>query len=168
MECQLSGSEPLLMIRLNYFHSGRENLYSVEVCRHEKGIEYVQGKLESFSGSGGNFVPATYFSGTTPFVRGSFDRCAVEFFLFLVDRSTIGSRRKFSGSASQKDYANRLAHAPRNDFRGIGGRRAHFHGTFLDVGNFVRRVLFDCTLYLGSLRSQKKIRDAGLEANQFS
>ena len=153
MECQLSGSEPLLMIRLNYFHSGRENLYSVEVCRHETGIEYVQGKLESFSGSGGNFVPATYFSGTTPFVRGSFDRCAVEFFLFLVDRSTIGSRREFSRASSQENYAYRLIAPARNDFRGLGGRRPHFHRIIFGGGDFVRRILFDCALCPGSLGS---------------
>ena len=55
--------------------------------KHETGIECLPWRLESFFGSGGSFVVATYFCGTAQIVRGGSDWRVVEFFLFAVDGS---------------------------------------------------------------------------------
>lgn len=128
---------------------------------HETGIKHVQGKLESFSDSRGSFVFAVSFGGTASVVRSGFGWCAVEFFLFPVDGSALGSSREFSRKSSKKNYARRIIVAARNDFHSLGSRRSHFHRTFFDGGDFFRRVLFDFAVRPGSFRSQKKILTGG-------
>ena len=126
-------------------------------AKHETGIEYVQGKLENFFGSRGSFVFAINFGGTAQIVRSSPDTRAVKFFLFPFDGSQIGGGSFFSRAASEKNYARRLALEAGHGLRDFGGCRAHLDRTFLGVGNFVRRVLFDDALCPGSRRSQTKV-----------
>ena len=106
--------------------------------------------MESFSGSCGSFVFAVDFGGTARFVRSGLNRRCVELFLFPVDSRPIGSSRSSSRRAGKANHVNRLAVALADDLRGVGGRGAHLDGTFPCNGGFVRRVLLDVTLYLGS------------------
>ena len=126
-------------------------------AKHETGIWHVQGKLENFFGSRGSFVFAINFGGAAQVVRSSSDRRAVKFFLFFVDGSPLGGRRELFCAASKKNYARRIDFAARNGLRSLGGRRAHFHRTFLVDGVFVRRILFYVARRPGSFRNQTKV-----------
>lgn len=113
--------------------------------------------MENFFGSSGSLIVAVDFGRTVPIVRGSLNRCAVEFFLFPLNGSPIGGSSERICAASKEDYASRIDSSIGDDLRGVSGRRAHFNGTVLGVGSIVRRVLLNVALYIGSLRSPKKI-----------
>ena len=124
---------------------------------HETGIKHVQGKLESLFGSRGSFVFAVDFGGSASVVRSGLDGCAVEFFLFSVDGGALGGSYEFARRSSEKNYAHRLIASARNGLCSFGGRRPHFHRTFLGDGGLFWRVLLNFAIRPGSLRIQEKI-----------